>query len=95
MNKIISLFVAGALVACGTTPCEEYQDAVQTCSDDLPESLGSEAEGVDAEAVCASDEGSTDELFTCYADAYNAGDCSTEEGFTDVATAAASCLTAE
>lgn len=72
--------IAGFMLACnggvkGTSPCQDYVDAATACTKghDL-------AELTPSQQHCASDDGSDDALYECLAEAFNSGDCSTEDG---------------
>lgn len=88
------------LAACGAdveTACLNYIDAGNACIEEY-----ADANGVDVstlllpDSTCDSYEGVTDQesadLLNCYADAYNAADCSTEEGFSQAGTDVSACL---
>jgi len=86
MKNFISLaVVAGALFAC-SSPCEKYVDAASACAD-----AAGAASDVSADAACADDDGSNDEMFECMAEAYDGADCSTEEGLFEAALSSLEC----
>jgi len=73
------------------SPCEQYIDAVETCAEAAGSTSDGDSDGTD---YCADDDGSSDDLYTCMADAYNEGDCSTTDGLFEAAIEAASCASA-
>ena len=86
MKNFISLaVVAGALFAC-SSPCEKYVAAATDCA----EAAGATTD-VSADAACADDDGSGDEMFECMAEAYDGADCSTEEGLFEAALSSLEC----
>ena len=107
MNKFFMLVSMAALVACngkddsgseeaggtGADWCADYIAALDGCYGEAGFSL--EDYGVDGDALCEPYASSTDDatrdLFYCYVDAIEAADCSTEDGITEMSTAAASC----
>ena len=87
MKNFISLVVvAGALFAC-KSPCEKYVAAATDCA----EAAGGSAD-VSADAACAEDDGSADEMFECMADAYDGADCSTAEGLLEAGLSSLECM---
>ena len=80
------------LVACGN-PCQDYIDAAETCVSDYSEGVGGDPVDLGLDGYCDSYTSSAagDELLTCYADAYNANDCSTAEGYTQASEDVVAC----
>ncbi|MDP2307339.1 MAG: hypothetical protein Q8P18_15035 [Pseudomonadota bacterium] len=105
MSKFLSFaFLSLSLAACGgvdpETACVEYLDAYSACASeaygvtdgsyDLDTSTCDAYSGLTGAA--ATDSAA---LLTCYADAYNAADCSTTEGFTAASTDVTACASAQ
>lgn len=90
MNKsflFAAIATALATSACGGgNPCADYVAAVEDCyGADLP------AAGFDEATLCANTKGVAASYYTCLADAYDGGDCSTAEGVGEIGTALAGC----
>lgn len=92
MNKTlfaVSILAAIGSSACGSkaNPCADYVTSVEACyGADLP------AVGFDEATLCAGTAGIAATYYSCLADAYDAGDCTTADGITAVATASALCV---
>ncbi len=92
MKNAVLLLAAFSLTACGAGAAEEaclnYLDAVDNCYAEL----GEDNPAPLADDYCdAYTEDSQADYLNCLADAYDAGDCSTTEGVTAIATEMSSC----
>lgn len=101
MRNFIVLAIAPlVLSACGPdlqAACENYITAANGCSEEAyPDDASTYA--LDAESTCAAYDGVTGAaaeesatILQCYADAYDAADCSTSDGYTAASTEMAAC----
>lgn len=85
----LSILAALGVAGCGKTdPCGAYVDAVAACygatDSDAPV-------GYDLATACPNGGTSSDAYYTCLADAYSGGDCSTADGTKAIATAIGAC----
>lgn len=87
MKKLILFpLLAVGLFAC-SSPCEKAYDAATECA----EAAGGEVGDETAADACADDDGADDEMYECMADAYSAGDCSSDAGLLVAALGAMEC----
>ncbi|MES2638449.1 MAG: hypothetical protein V4850_03180 [Myxococcota bacterium] len=104
MNKLLSFALLSlSLAACGgadpETACVAYIDAANACAAEAypDDSTAYEVDSSFCDAysgltgAAASDAA---DLMNCYADAYNAADCSTTDGYTEAGTGVTDCAAA-
>ncbi len=99
MRSILLLAPLFLLTACGVdveAACTAYVDAAGVCAGEYAESLGGDAADYElpastCDAYAGSKDGDSADYLNCLADIYAAGDCTTAEGYTAVATDLASC----
>ncbi|MFT5681646.1 MAG: hypothetical protein ACI8RZ_002552 [Myxococcota bacterium] len=75
------------LLGCNRNPCpsyvEAYNDCYQVSEPDSPVRLQSD--------YCADFDATSDDYFTCLAESYESGDCTTEDGIADIDAMVAEC----
>jgi hypothetical protein len=90
-NTILVVAAAFALVGCtneAEEACNDYLDALDACY----EELGTENPVALSDDYCeAYTEDSQADYLNCLADAYDAGDCSTDDGLIAISTELGSC----
>ena len=101
MKKLIMAIAVGSLaltgMACGGSPCEDYEAAVTSCGEEYAAAMEMDttaAEGEAAASICGTDAAQTDAIYECMTAAYADADCKTLDGMMAAGTAAAACATA-
>lgn len=97
--SLLALIAPFALAACGSDvegACQNYFDAYDACATEYAEANGIDPSTVTpADNICDAYAGAKDkesaDLLNCYADAYNAADCSTADGWTAATTELTAC----
>ena len=77
------------LLACAQTPCERFVEARAACYAEAGVEDGQKADGFCDDA--ADDAATFDALYACYAEAYEAGPCATEDEVATVNADASTC----
>ena len=76
------------LLACAQTPCARFVDAKAACYEDAGLTDDAPAEACQGSADAPE---SFDELYACYADAYEAGPCTTSDEVAAAGAVASAC----
>jgi hypothetical protein len=75
------------MLACESTPCPTYVSAFNECYEINDPSSNNRLPG----GFCTDYDETSDAYFTCLADSYSDGDCSTDTGLAAIDVAIASC----
>ena len=81
------VFALISLLACSSPPCSSYVAAFNECYELNDPSSNNRLEG----NFCLDYDETSDAYFTCLADSYSNGDCSTDTGLAEIDAAIASC----
>ena len=76
-----------SILACSGDPCGSYREAFNTCYETLDPDSNNRLEL----NYCADFDSASDDYFTCLTDAYESGDCTSDDGISDIDAAVAEC----
>ena len=76
-----------SLLACNRQPCQDYVEAFNECYDTLNPDSNNRLES----GYCADYDATSDDYFTCLADSYSSGDCTSDAGIAEIDSSVAEC----